>query len=98
MGLGERVSALLETYDNCLSLLKAFKRSTTKDGKKTSSSRKAAKTSEQQALLRHSLRTDRKKVERAYSSKVSESGSEFAKGDCKQLNYTFSMEQGDHWD
>lgn len=81
MGFGDRVSALLETYDNCLSLLKAFKQSTNKDGKK--SSRKAIRTSEQQALLRHSLRADRKKVERAYSSKVSESGSEFVKGDCK---------------
>lgn len=83
MGFEERVSALLETYDNCLSLLKAFKRSTTKDGKKSSGGRKAARAGEQQALLRHSLRTDRKKVERAYSSRVSESGSEFVKGDCK---------------
>lgn len=83
MGFGERVSALLETYDNCLSLLKAFKRSTSsKDGKKTS--RKLARTREQQALLKHSLRTDRRKVERAYSSRVSESGSEFVKGDCKK--------------
>lgn len=82
MGFGERVSALLETYDNCLALLKAFKRNTdSRDGRKTS--RKAAKTSEQQALLRHSLRTDKRKVERAYSSRVSESGSDFARGDGK---------------
>lgn len=79
MGFGESVSSLLETYDNCLALLKAFKRSN-----KQKDSRKISKASEQQALLRRSLRTNRRKVERAYSSRVSESGSNFVKGDCEK--------------
>lgn len=81
MGLGTSVSSLLETYDNCISLLKAFKRRDKQDD-----SRKAAKSSDQQALLKHSLKTDRKRVERAYSSRVSESGDRFEKGDSKALS------------
>lgn len=78
MAFGASVSALLETYDNCLSLLKAFKRQRKPDG-----SRKVSKASEQQALLKRSLKADRGKVEKAYSSRLSESGSGFEKGDCK---------------
>ncbi|KAF3760237.1 hypothetical protein M406DRAFT_243343, partial [Cryphonectria parasitica EP155] len=78
MGFDESVSALLLTYDNCLALLKAFKRQKKQDG-----SRKTTKTSERQALLRRSLRTDRRKVESAYSSRVSVAGSRFEKGDSK---------------
>lgn len=81
MGFGTSVSSLLETYDNCISLLKAFKRRDKQDG-----SRKATKPSDQQALLKRSLKTDRKKVERAYSSRVSESGDRFEKGDSKALS------------
>ncbi|KAG8158924.1 hypothetical protein KVR01_011367 [Diaporthe batatas] len=82
MGLGTSVSSLLETYDNCISLLKAFKRRDKQDG----SSRKGTKSSDQQALLKRSLKTDRKKVERAYSSRVSASGDRFEKGDTKALS------------
>ena len=78
MGFGASVSSLLETYDNCISLLKAFRRRDKQDG-----SRKATKPSDQQALLKRSLKTDRKKVERAFSSRVSESGDRFEKGDSK---------------
>ncbi|KAJ0117666.1 hypothetical protein J7T55_001865 [Diaporthe amygdali] len=81
MGLGSSVSSLLETYDNCISLLKAFKRRDKQDG-----NRKVVKASDQQALLKHSLKTDRKRVERAYSSRVSESGGRFEKGDRKALS------------
>ncbi|KAK7708473.1 hypothetical protein SLS64_006575 [Diaporthe eres] len=81
MGFGTSVSSLLETYDNCISLLKAFKRRDKGDG-----SRKTAKSSDQQALLKHSLKTDRKRVERAYSSRISESGGRFEKGDKKALS------------
>ncbi|POS75769.1 hypothetical protein DHEL01_v205837 [Diaporthe helianthi] len=81
MGLGTSVSSLLETYDNCISLLKAFKRRDKQDG-----SRKGTKPSDQQALLKRSLKTDRKKVERAYSSRVSASGDRFEKGDTKALS------------
>lgn len=82
MGLGTSVSSLLETYDNCISLLKAFKRRDKQDG----SSRKGTKPGDQQALLKRSLKTDRKKVERAYSSRVSASGDRFEKGDTKALS------------
>lgn len=78
MDFGTSVSALLETFDNCIALLKAFKRS-----KKDNGSRKVHRSSNQQSLLRHSLKTDRKKVERAYSARLSEAGSSFEKGDCK---------------
>lgn len=81
MGFGSSVSSLLETYDNCISLLKAFKRRDKQDG-----GRKTAKPSDQQALLKRSLKTDRKRVERAYSSRVSESGDRFEKGDSKALS------------
>lgn len=79
MGFGENVSALLETYDNCLSLLKAFKRQKKQDG-----GRRASRANEQQALLKHSLKTDRRKVERAYSSRLSEAGGRFEQGDCEE--------------
>ncbi|ROW15421.1 hypothetical protein VPNG_02301 [Cytospora leucostoma] len=78
MDFGTSVSALLETFDNCISLLKAFKRPNKDNG-----SRKVHRSSNQQSLLRHSLKTDRKKVERAYSSRLSEAGSSFEKGDSK---------------
>lgn len=78
MGLAANVSALLETYDNCVSLLKAFKKQKKQDG-----GRKASKADQTQTLLRHSLRADRKKVDKAYASRVSEAGSLFEKGDSK---------------
>lgn len=81
MGFGDSVSALLDTYNNCLSLLKAFSRKNSQDA-----SRRASEGDDQQALLRHSLKTDRKKVKRAYSSRVSQAGSRFEKGDCEIIN------------
>ncbi|KUI71655.1 hypothetical protein VM1G_06652 [Cytospora mali] len=79
MAFGASVSALLETYDNCLSLLKAFKQR----NQYNNASRKLSKASKQQALLKHSLKADRKKVERAYTSRLSVAGSSFEKGDSK---------------
>ncbi|KAK7749872.1 hypothetical protein SLS53_000454 [Cytospora paraplurivora] len=81
MDFGTSVSALLETFDNCISLLKAFRRPSKDNG-----SRKVHRSSNQQSLLRHSLKTDRKKVERAYSSRLSEAGSSFEKGDSKSIS------------
>lgn len=71
MGFGDSVAALLETYSNCLKLLKAF------DGGGGADS---ASVSEGQ-LLRSSIKTDRAKVRRAYSSQRSVAGSRFEKGD-----------------
>lgn len=72
MGFGESVTALLETYSNCLSLLKAFKRRAGDADDRRS---------DQQSLLRKSLKADRNRVSRAYSSRLSESGSRLQKGD-----------------
>ena len=75
MAFGSSVDTLLEVYSNCISLLKAFKR------------RGAAGVSHgddndrRQVQLRKSLKSDRARVQRAYSSAVSETGSRFEKGD-----------------
>lgn len=79
MGFGDNVSALLETYDNCVSLLKAFKLQ-----KKQYGDRRASRASEQEALLKRSLKADRKKVDRAYSTHLSEAGGRFEQGDCEE--------------
>ncbi|PSR81512.1 hypothetical protein BD289DRAFT_438953 [Coniella lustricola] len=80
MAFDESVTALLKTYDNCLALLKAFKRQRKQDdsGRKINS-----RASEKQALLKRSLRANREKVERAYSLRVAEAGIRFEKGDSK---------------
>lgn len=78
MSFGANVVALLETYENCLSLLKAFKRRNKDHGNVTS---------DKQSLLRRRLKADRAKVERAYSSRLSQSGSRLEKGDGKALIY-----------
>ena len=74
MGFGDSVAALLETYANCLKLLKAFN-----DGKGDGDS-----LSEGQ-LLRSSIKSDRAKVRRAYSTQRSVAGSRFEKGDRKSV-------------
>jgi hypothetical protein len=71
MGFGNCVAALLETYSNGLALLKAFKRRNGDDG--------AAKDS--QSLLRKSIRSDRARVGRTYSARLSESDGRLKKGD-----------------
>jgi hypothetical protein len=72
MAFGNSVNTLLDIYSNCISLLKAFKR---RDGSGTSRQEK------HEAQLRKSLKEDRAKVRRAYSSAVSERGSRFEHGD-----------------
>jgi len=69
MGFGESVHALLETYTNCLKLLTAF------NGRKEGGDRQNS-----DALLRKSLRDDRAKVRRAYSSRRREGGRKYEKG------------------
>lgn len=72
MAFGSSVAALIETYSNCISLLKAFKRRGAD-----------ARHDDQQSQLRRSLRSDRAQVRRAYSSALSESGSRFERGDAR---------------
>jgi len=72
MGFGTSISTLLETYSNCIVLLKAFKHH---DGNSLLGA------DDQKARLRKSLKADRKMVERTYSARLSEAGSRFEKGD-----------------
>ncbi len=69
MGFGDSVTTLLETYSNCLQLLKAFNRQKG-DGDSLSN----------EALLRKSIKSDRAKARRAYSASLSASGSRVEKG------------------
>ncbi|KAK4251122.1 hypothetical protein C7999DRAFT_11119 [Corynascus novoguineensis] len=77
MSFGDRIQALLDTYANCISLLKAFGRSRQHDG--------AADSHQRRSRLRKSLKSDRSLVERTYSLKLSESGSRFQKGDTRAV-------------
>lgn len=70
MGFGDSVTALLDTYANCLKLLKAF------NGGKADRDRAG-----EARLLRSSIKSDRAKIHRAYSSRRSVAGSRFEKGD-----------------
>lgn len=73
MAFADSIKALLGTYANCISLLKAFRN----DARENST----ADPQDQHAHLRKSLKSDRSLVERAYSSRLSETGSRFKKGD-----------------
>lgn len=73
MAFSDSIRGLLDTYANCISLLKSFGRGRTETG--------ALNVQQQQSHLRKSLRSDRSLVERAYSSRLSESGNRFSSGD-----------------
>ncbi|KAM0354117.1 hypothetical protein ACHAPU_001152 [Fusarium lateritium] len=66
---GTAVTSLLDTYTNCLSLLKGFRNSD------------AGASSETRSTLSTSLRSDRARIRRAYASRLSQDGSRFEKGD-----------------
>jgi hypothetical protein len=76
MAFGDSVKALLDTYANCISLLKAFGRGRLENGSMVDAHH-------QHSRLRKSLRSDRSLVERAYSARLSEAGSRLKKGDSK---------------
>ncbi|RSL46290.1 hypothetical protein CEP54_013926 [Fusarium duplospermum] len=67
---GATVASLLDTYTDCLSLLKRFR-----------SNRDEAAASETRSTLSSSLRSDRARIRRAYSSRLSQNGARFEKGD-----------------
>ncbi|KAM7201506.1 hypothetical protein V8F33_003330 [Rhypophila sp. PSN 637] len=77
MGFGNSINTLLETYSNCIRLLKAFKHH---DGNSTLGA------DDQKAQLRKSLKTDRKIVASTYSEKLSEAGKRFEKGDARSIS------------
>jgi len=85
MAFGDSINALLETYSNCISLLKAFKHKNDNNNGSGSNNRNN-KTGLQKAQLRRSLRSDRSLVESAYSSRLSKSGSRFEKGDARAVS------------
>ena len=69
MGFDSSVKALLETYSNCVSLLKSLR-----PHKKSKEDDGSTKTDDQQVILLKSLKKDRALVERAYSSRLYETG------------------------
>lgn len=75
---GNGVSALIETYSRCLRLLKLF-------GSQHSGADSIGLTSDEVQSLRGSIRSDRSQVRRAYSSRLSKSGSRLEKGDCMMI-------------
>lgn len=78
MGFGDSVKTLLETYSNCVSLLKSLKRPKSgKDGPEPD---------HQQVTLLKSLRKDRDLVEQTYSSRLSESGGRLRRGDARAIS------------
>lgn len=82
MTFGDSIKSLLDTYANCISLLKAFGRGREEDG--------SVNSEKQRSHLRKSLKSDRSSIKRAYSSKLSASGDRFRKGDgeCASLDVT----------
>ncbi|KAK0626660.1 hypothetical protein B0T14DRAFT_562548 [Immersiella caudata] len=78
MGFGDSITALLETYSNCVSLLKSLRH--------PKSGSDGAAPDKQQVTLLKSLKKDRDLVERAYSSRLSESGGRFKKGDARAIS------------
>ncbi|KAK7935088.1 hypothetical protein PG985_000583 [Apiospora marii] len=74
---GASVSALVDTYTRCLGLLKAFKgHNGSGDTSSNDPSLKKAN-----AQLRGSIRSDRAQIRKAYSSKLSKSGTRLERGD-----------------
>ena len=76
----DSVSALLTTYDNCLELLKSFKkRSKTTPGGEPDPH--AAVVTAAQSRLKRSIRSDRSRVSHVYHSRLSRTGSLLERGD-----------------
>lgn len=75
MAFNVNIRALLDTYANCVSLLKSFGRGREDNGTL------APGTEHEYTRLRKALKSDRSLIKRAYSSQLSESGSRLKKGD-----------------
>jgi hypothetical protein len=76
MSFGNGIRSLLDTYANCISLIKAFGR-----GREEIQENGPVITQNERSRLRKSLRSDRSLVERTYSSRLSKSGSRLSQGD-----------------
>lgn len=74
MAFSHSITALLETYSNCATLLKAYKHDANgEDGN--------VKVDAQNKHLRKSLKADRAMIERAYVTRLAELGSRLRRGD-----------------
>ncbi|KAK4104985.1 hypothetical protein N658DRAFT_418743 [Parathielavia hyrcaniae] len=73
MAFDESIRALIDTYANCISLVKAFGQSRRDNG--------PVDARHQHSRLRKYLRSDRSMVERAYSTRLSKAGSRLKEGD-----------------
>lgn len=73
---GETVSSLVDVYAKCLVLLKL-------SGRKTELGSEAKGSSDSAPELQNALRKSRNKVRRAYSSRLSDGGQSFERGDGK---------------
>ncbi|KAK3950070.1 hypothetical protein QBC32DRAFT_316212 [Pseudoneurospora amorphoporcata] len=79
MAFSDSIAALLETYSNCATLLKAYKHDANgEDGN--------VKVDAQNKHLRKSLKADRAMVERAYSIRLAELGSRLKRGDARSIS------------
>lgn len=81
MGLGDSVDALLETYAKCLSLLRVFSSSSKESSAYANGQYASSSDWERQSELGRSLQSDRAKIQKAYSARLSETGSRLQKGD-----------------
>lgn len=72
------------------------KKTVKKHRKQDTTRNEASKADEKQTVLRHCLKADGKKVDRAYASLVSEAGILFEKGDSKIAHLHLSFSPRDH--
>ncbi|KAJ2901315.1 hypothetical protein MKZ38_001982 [Zalerion maritima] len=79
------VSTLLTTYDNCLALLKSFKGGRKPSGAAASEALDGETVAAvaAQSRLRRSIRSDRTRISRVYSSRLNQSGGLLEKGDAR---------------
>ena len=93
MAFGASIRALLDTYANCVSLLKAFGRSSRDD---PDGGAEVDPRQRDHSRLRKSLKSDRSLVKRAYSSKLSEWGSRFKEGDGEHNLHSIILQLHSH--
>ncbi|KAK3297566.1 uncharacterized protein B0H64DRAFT_127171 [Chaetomium fimeti] len=78
MSFGDSIKSLLDTYANCISLLKAFGHGREEDGSVDSEHRRSH--------LRKSIKADRSSIKHAYSSRLSTTGDRLRKGDARAVS------------
>lgn len=82
---GETVSSLVDAYTKCLAFLRVSRKTEHPD-----KLRKASAGSDQASTLQSALRKSRSKVRRTYTSKRSDGGAAFEKGDGESIYLVFT--------